>query len=379
MKKIKPTVLAYYFPNWHVDPRNEEWHGKGWTEWEVLKYSRPRFEGHKMPRVPAWGYLDESRPEVMEKKIDAATSHGVDGFIFDFYWYNEGGYRLNCLDKGFLAAKNCEQAKFGIMWCNHAPIAVHPQGKATGAFKLLSGDVTVQTFYEATEHCIKNYFGRPNYLRNSDGKLYFNIYAGDRMVENFGGPEGMRVVLRDFRNRVANAGLGELDLCTIVDFCSDFSADSKECIKRLRHMGFDSISSHGCPKGLEYPLEFPHLPYDEIIRCSDKRFENVTKQAGDFPYNIHIYQGFDNSARTVPSDVYGNYGGWFSWIVSDNTPEKFEEHCRRAKKFYDEHATGEYVTIHSWNEWTEGACLEPDTDIGYGYLEAIKRVFKDGE
>ena len=115
------------------------------------------------------------------------------------------------------------------------------------------------------------------------------------------------------------------------------------------------------------------------MRCSDERYKKVTELAGDFPYNIHIYQGFDNSARAIPSDVYGPYGGWFNWIVSDNTPELFEEHCRSAKKFYEEHATGEYITIHSWNEWTEGACLEPDTDIGYGYLEAIKKVFKEGE
>ena len=55
--------------------------------------------------------------------------------------------------------------------------------------------------------------------------------------------------------------------------------------------------------------------------------------------------------------------------------EQFEQHCRATKEFYDEHATGEYITIHSWNEWTEGACLEPDTEIGYAYLDAIQNVF----
>ena len=147
MRNIKPTVMAYYFPNWHVDPRNEMWHGPGWTEWEVLKYSRPRFEGHKQPKKPLWGYLDESDPEVMAKKIDTAVDHGVDGFIFDWYWFADGGYRLNCIDKGFLGAKNCEKAKFAVMWCNHDPIYVHPAGKTTGNMKLLDGDLTVQSFY----------------------------------------------------------------------------------------------------------------------------------------------------------------------------------------------------------------------------------------
>ena len=378
MKKIKPTVLAYYFPNWHVDPFNEEWHGKGWTEWEVLKYSRPRFPGHKMPRVPAWGYLDESEPEVMEQKIDAAISHGIDGFIFDFYWYNEGSYRLKCLDQGFLGAKNCEQAKFGIMWCNHDPIAVHPQGKATGAYSLGSGDITVQTFYEATEHCIKNYFGKPNYLRNSEGKLFFCLYMNGRMIENFGGVDGMSVVIRDFRQRVRDAGHGEIELYTIPDYYDEFYEDNDKYMEKMRRIGFDAFMSHGCPtRWMDHPLEFPHLPYNEIMKGSQERNRINTELAREFPFNVHIYQGFDNTARTVPSDVYGYYGGWFTWIVSDNTPELFEQHCRETKEFYDKHATGEYITIHSWNEWTEGACLEPDTDIGYGYLEAIKRVFKE--
>lgn len=63
-------TAAYYFPNWHVDPANERFHGKGWTEWQLMKYATPRFEGHQQPKVPLWGYEDEADPKVMEKKID---------------------------------------------------------------------------------------------------------------------------------------------------------------------------------------------------------------------------------------------------------------------------------------------------------------------
>lgn len=82
----KKEVYAYYFPDWRVDKRNEAWHGKNWTEWEVLKCARARFEGHELPVVPLWGDEDESDPKVMAKKIEAATSHGIDGFIFDAYY-----------------------------------------------------------------------------------------------------------------------------------------------------------------------------------------------------------------------------------------------------------------------------------------------------
>lgn len=78
MTKPKPTAPAYYFPNRHVDPQNGEWQGKGGTEWEVLKYARPRFEGQKQSKVPLHGYEDGAAHRVMAKEIDA-VGHGVEG------------------------------------------------------------------------------------------------------------------------------------------------------------------------------------------------------------------------------------------------------------------------------------------------------------
>ncbi|MBE7086916.1 MAG: hypothetical protein E7369_01275, partial [Clostridiales bacterium] len=86
-------LYAYYFPNWHVDKLNEEWHGKGWTEWECVKCARPRFPNHEQPLVPLWGYEDEADPKVMAKKIATAKEYGIDGFIFDTYYFADGPYR----------------------------------------------------------------------------------------------------------------------------------------------------------------------------------------------------------------------------------------------------------------------------------------------
>jgi len=79
MKK-RPIVCSYYFPNWHVDPRNESIHGKGWTEWRVTRYATPRFEGHEQPKEPLYGFDDEADPAVMTRKIADATKHGIDAF-----------------------------------------------------------------------------------------------------------------------------------------------------------------------------------------------------------------------------------------------------------------------------------------------------------
>ena len=122
----KTKLYSYYFPNWHVDPKNEKWHGIGWTEWRCVQYAVPRFEGHSQPKKPLWGYLDESDPKVMEKKIATAKEYGIDGFIFDWYWHTDGPYRRKCLDEGFLKAANNEEIDFAIMWCNHTAALLHP-------------------------------------------------------------------------------------------------------------------------------------------------------------------------------------------------------------------------------------------------------------
>ena len=73
-------VAVYYFPEYHADARNDKWHGKGWTEWELMKAARPRFEGHRQPKVPAWGYFDESDPQWAAKEIDLAADSGITAF-----------------------------------------------------------------------------------------------------------------------------------------------------------------------------------------------------------------------------------------------------------------------------------------------------------
>ena len=73
------TVAAYYFGNYHPgDARNARQKGPDWTEWKLVREAKPRFPGHRQPRVPLWGYGDESDPAVMARKIDAAADHGVD-------------------------------------------------------------------------------------------------------------------------------------------------------------------------------------------------------------------------------------------------------------------------------------------------------------
>jgi hypothetical protein len=103
----KPYQLAaYYVPNYHVDPRNEAPYGPGWTEWELVRGATARFPGHRQPKVPLWGYEDESDPAVFARKIDEGADHGIDCFLFDWYWYDDGPFLNRALERGFMQAGN---------------------------------------------------------------------------------------------------------------------------------------------------------------------------------------------------------------------------------------------------------------------------------
>lgn len=368
MKK-RPIVSAYYFPNWHVDPRNESIHGKGWTEWRVTEHATPRFTGHDQPKHPLRGFEDEADPAVMERKIADAAGHGIDAFIFDWYWFADGSYRERCLKEGFLGAKNCGDLKFGLMWANHDPIYAHPGSYLKPADPLWGdiGKTAPETFLRCTEHCIRSYFSQPNYLR-VDGKLYFSIFQPSRLIRDLGGERTARMLIDDFRERVRRAGLGELVLDSNL-FCWDRWGDD-DLENRIRAAGFDMVSCYNWG-GL---AGFPSTDYDAWFEKNRDFAADVTRRL-NVPYNPVVTSGWDCSPRTVQSDMFEKVAYPFGTVVTGNTPERFEQALRHIAEFTaSPDSTAELLHLACWNEWTEGAYLEPDEETGYDRLEAVKRV-----
>src|SRR5260221_12299023 len=95
-------IGAYYFPNYHVDSRNEKLYGAGWTEWQLVRQAQPRFPGHRQPREPQWGYEDEADTTVFARKIDAAADQGLDFFTFKWYSTDNLSFRKRALKQGYL-------------------------------------------------------------------------------------------------------------------------------------------------------------------------------------------------------------------------------------------------------------------------------------
>ncbi len=370
--KNKKELLAWYFPNWHVDERNEKWHGKGWTEWEVAKCARPRFEGHSQPKTPLWGYLDESDPKNMELKIKTAKEYGITGFLWDTYWFEDGGYRMKALDEGFFGAKNNEDFKIGLVWCNHDPIYVHPASYLNGSQSLLSGEMSLEGFKKMTNHFIENYFHRPNYLKIQD-KVYFGIYAVGKFIDGMCGIKKAREAIEDLRERARTAGIGEMYITGECRNC-DFFNDVKENNAYINEIGFDALFRYGWPLP-DADKTFPKCEFKDFIDTGIKTFEEDAKNF-ELPVSITIQAGWDSSPRTVQSDMYENIGFPFLPIINNQNKDDFAKALNAAKEFSErDDFKGEYITLSTWNEWTEGSYLEPDTSFGYAFLEEIKKVF----
>ncbi|GAA3413078.1 glycoside hydrolase family 99-like domain-containing protein [Paenibacillus hodogayensis] len=369
-------VAAYYFPNYHPDPRNAKWHGAGWTEWELVRKATPRFPGHVQPKEPLWGYEDESDPLVMGNKIDAAASHGIDAFLFDWYWYEDGPFLQRALEQGFLKAANNDKLKFALMWANHDWQDIHPATRSRPYKTLASGAVSKNAFLAACEHIVHTYFSHPSYLR-VDGKLYFSVYELMSLVAGLGSIDETREALGQFRDMVRQAGLGELHLNAVV-WGVQLLPGEKEVTNpahMLRTLGFDSVASYVWIH--HHKLEtFPETRYATIREKSKQTMETLSGQY-DLPYYPNVTMGWDSSPRTIQSDRFDNLGYPYMPLLGDNTPEQFELALREAKAFLERRNDAGTVlcTINAWNEWTEGSYLEPDTVHGTAYLQAVRNVF----
>lgn len=207
------TVAAYVWPSCHDEKMSHEalW-GEGIGEWEMIKKGTPRFDGHYQPRVPLWGYAMDDDPIAWENKINAATDHGVNTFIFDWYWYDGKPYLEETVDEGFLKARNNEKMKFYIMWANHdVPGNMWNHYRYKTDSLLWHGEVDWENFKIIVARVIKLYFSQPNYFK-IDNKPVFSIYNISELVQSFNGIEGTKKALAYFRNEVKKAEFPGLHL-----------------------------------------------------------------------------------------------------------------------------------------------------------------------
>lgn len=368
-------VASYYFPNYHPgDPRNDAMKGKGWCEWELVKAAQPRFPGHHQPKVPLWGYVDESDPAVMARKIAAAADHGINAFIFDWYYYNDGPFIDRCLDLGYLKAPNNNRVKFSLMWANHDWIELHPYKKGTPRKMLFPGTVTPENFEKICDHVIKDYFLHPSYWR-IEGRPYFSFYDLSKLVANFGTVAATRVALDKFRAKAQAAGLPGLHLNAVAWGRPILPGEKAptDLVGLIKALGFDSTTSYVWIHHV--PLDRHVADYNHVRDAYFKYWDHVATLYGA-PYFPNVTMGWDPSPRCDQRDKFDNSGYPFTNTIGNNTPENFRTALELTKQRLLAQKNGPRIlNINCWNEWTEGSYLEPDNVHGMMYLDAVRAVF----
>ena len=369
-------IAAYIWPSYTGDePRTRIFWEEGYGEWQTVK-NVEKNSAKKLDwylenwtnRKPLWGYVNEANADVMQMQIECATSYGVNVFIYDWYWYDKRPFLENCLNDGFLKAKNNDKMKFYLMWANHDVTYLWDVRNSSDCKTVMwYASVGMDEYKQLVERFITKYFSHPSYYK-VNGCPAFMIYDTQNFVKSFGSVEGARAALNYFREEVKRAGFPDLHLQFTArsDAARNYSGVDTPVKENGVHekLGADALTHYQWAHFAK-----PDGEYSEWAKAAKAEYAKMDERG--IPYFPHVSLGWDNNPR---------FTGFREGVIKNATPEKIEEALRVAKDYVDTHELPvPLITVNSWNEWTETSYLEPDTLYGYGYLETIKKIFVDGE
>lgn len=354
---MKCRLIALYLPQFHPIPENDEWWGKGFTEWTNTAKAKPLFRGHYQPNVPAdLGFYDLRLPEAREAQADLAREYGVEAFCYYHYWF--GGRRL--LERPFEEVLNSGRPDFPfcLCWANQT---------WSGIWHGAEDRILMEQTYPGMEDHKAHFeyllpaFRDPRYLR-VEGKPLFMVYNPDELPAS-------KEVTDYWRQLASQAGLPGLHL---VAEHNDIDWDPRE-------HGFDAVVQIRLPPrrkvvqqrtGWSHPFrklkywvsDVENLPtihkYDEVI---DHLVVDAKPGIESYPC---VIPGWDNTPRSGANGM----------VLQGSTPDAFQRHLRKAIKRIGQNTDEKRIVfIKSWNEWAEGNYLEPDLRHGRAYLEVLRK------
>ncbi len=355
-------VMCMYLPQYHTFPENDEWWGKGYTEWTAVKKGRPLYKGHVQPRVPLDNrYYDlvNEGVETLKWQAETARKYGIYGFSFYQYWFK--GRQLMQRPMEILLEHPEIDINYCICWANES---------WTRTWYGLSEQVLMKQEYGDEEDWFKHFeyllkfFNDKRYIK-IDNKPVLQIYRSfdidclDRMLNCFNkwahgeGFDGIYVISGK------TAGMQETR-SELIDGYYFFEPGYtlKHDFSRINEFGYNvSVLFNTLLNKLKRNKKLERsIPADLILKGIRER----DYKENEFP---GIIPDWDNTPRR----------GYKGLVYKGTSPEKFEETLRVLKRKKDGHRT-DFVFVNAWNEWGEGAMIEPDEYRGYGYLEAIRRV-----
>jgi GT2 family glycosyltransferase/SAM-dependent methyltransferase len=351
----KVRVLAFYLPQFHAIPENDAWWGEGFTEWTNVLKARPNFEGHYQPRVPAdLGYYDLADPTAMDRQAALARRYGIDGFVYYYYWF--GGKRLLEMPLERLLATGRPDHPYCICWANEN-WSRRWDGRDQ---EILIGQAHSENDDRAVIRDIARHFGSALYIR-VDGRPLVLVYR----VELF--PDFRETAAR-WRDACRADGHGEIYLAYV---------ESHDLV----HKGIEP-SAFGCDASVEFPplnMAERTTPSGALLNpqfqgavgdYAATAFQFCTRELPGYTRFRGVMPGWDNTPRrqdhgfAFERSTPGVFQAWLEHVIAQT----------RAHRHGDERL----VFVNAWNEWAEGAYLEPDQVFGHGYLEAVRNA-KDAE
>ena len=321
-------IAAFVWPSYTGDePRTRIFWPDGIGEWQTVKaMTHKGYKGCRWPRIPAWGYENEADSTVMEKQIDCATSYGVNVFIYDWYWYDNRPFLENCLNDGFLKAKNNNKMKFCLMWANHD--ATHLWDKRNSdndlSTVIWSGVVTPKIYSEICDRTIDKYFKKENYYC-IDGCPVYMIFDIDNFIRSFGTSDECKKGIEEFRQKTIDAGFKGLHLQFVHWRDRVFNwlknEDSQKGVssaEMYEFLGADSVTSYnwGCSTDLDGDFTDVTNNYIEAIK---KETEML-----NIPFYPNLSVGWDNNVR---------FNNFVPGVIENNAPENFKNACKKIKDF----------------------------------------------
>ncbi|WP_083512969.1 glycosyltransferase WbsX family protein [Microbacterium algeriense] len=337
-------TIAYYLPQFHSIPENDGWWGEGFTEWVNVRRARPLFSSHAHPRVAgALGEYDLLDREIHRAQTDLAKEAGVDAFCMYFYWF--GGTRL--LERPIDAwREDPSLLPYCLSWANESWTR-RWDGKSRSV--LIAQDY--DEGYEAKVFAdLLPHFLAPHYLRH-DGKPVLLVHRAQVIPDP-------RAFATRVRALAVEAGLPGLHL-----IASETSPELEP-----HALGFDAVSEFP-PVGANTLASAQLRPLKRVVRGFRGRLMSYPRMARRFerraeaPYTRHhgVAPAWDNTARRQLSAT----------IYVGSSPERYAEWLSTARRReYSSRGEDGLVFINAWNEWAEGAYLEPDKSHGRDYLTA---------
>jgi glycosyltransferase involved in cell wall biosynthesis len=346
----KAKVLAYYLPQYHAIEENDAWWGKGFTEWRNLVRGSPRFAGHYQPRCPRdLGFYALDTLDTLRKQVELAKNSGIFGFAY--YYYNFNGRRLLEKPLEALLADSSIDFPFCIIYANE---------NWTRRWDGQEQDVLMRQDYRLEDEVafiadLARHFSDPRYIR-VDGRPLFLIYRADVI------PECAKVIDRWRTSLRTDYGLDPLFLMAQVFDSNDprpFSFDGAFEFPPHKLDSSTPAENHNVMM-LDDDMVGKVSSYDTIIERS------LNDLDAPFPLIKTAVPHWDNDARKQGSGL----------VLHGSTPQKFEAWVAKLVENARNNPTfGEaFVFINAWNEWCEGAYLEPDVHYGYAYLNALSRA-----